>query len=120
MNLEMSFKSMLLHMVTRLFGGTVAMEFIGYFTLHLMYLTMPVRNLDSILHSIHSHFAENKAFGVMKPGHCFTIEPMISEGSWRDITWPDDWTAVTEDGKRSAQFEQTFLGKFSPFKFHDI
>lgn len=45
----------------------------------------------------------------MKPGHCFTIEPMISEGTWRDISWPDDWTAVTEDGKRSAQFEQTFL-----------
>lgn len=24
--------------------------------------------------------AENKAVGIMKPGHCFTIEPMISEG----------------------------------------
>lgn len=45
----------------------------------------------------------------MKPGHCFTIEPMISAGTWRDVSWPDDWTAVTEDGKRSAQFEQTFL-----------
>lgn len=54
---------------------------------------------------------ENKAVGVMKPGHTFTIEPMISEGSWRDVTWPDDWTAAKEDGKRSAQFEQTFLGK---------
>lgn len=55
------------------------------------------------------HYAKNKAFGVMQPGHCFTIEPMISEGTWRDVTWPDDWTAVTEDGKLSAQFEQTFL-----------
>jgi len=45
----------------------------------------------------------------MKPGHCFTIEPMISEGTWRDCLWPDDWTAVTQDGKRSAQFEQTLL-----------
>ena len=45
----------------------------------------------------------------MKPGHCFTIEPMISQGTWRDCTWPDDWTAVTKDGKRSAQFEQTLL-----------
>ena len=26
------------------------------------------------------HYAKNKAVGVMKPGHCFTIEPMISEG----------------------------------------
>jgi hypothetical protein len=24
---------------------------------------------------------ENKAIGVMKPGHTFTIEPMISEGT---------------------------------------
>ncbi|RWS04551.1 hypothetical protein B4U79_04724 [Dinothrombium tinctorium] len=55
------------------------------------------------------HYAKNKAVGVMKAGHCFTIEPMISEGTWRDVLWPDDWTAVTEDGKRSAQFEQTLL-----------
>ncbi|CAG0892463.1 unnamed protein product, partial [Darwinula stevensoni] len=26
------------------------------------------------------HYAKNKAIGVMKPGHVFTIEPMISEG----------------------------------------
>ena len=45
----------------------------------------------------------------MKAGNTFTIEPMISEGTWRDARWPDDWTAVTEDGKRSAQFEQTLL-----------
>ena len=25
------------------------------------------------------------------------------------MTWPDDWTSVTIDGKRSAQFEQTLL-----------
>ena len=29
--------------------------------------------------------AENKAVGVMKPGHTFTIEPMISEGGWSTI-----------------------------------
>lgn len=55
------------------------------------------------------HYAKNKAVGIMKPGHTFTIEPMISEGNWRDVSWPDDWTAVTADGKRSAQFEQTYL-----------
>ena len=27
------------------------------------------------------YFIENKAFGVMKPGHTFTIEPMISQGT---------------------------------------
>lgn len=55
------------------------------------------------------HYAKNKAVGVMKPGHVFTIEPMINQGVWMDTTWPDDWTAVTRDGKRSAQFEQTML-----------
>lgn len=55
------------------------------------------------------HYSNNKAVGVMKAGNTFTIEPMISEGSWRDEQWPDNWTAVTADGKRSAQFEQTLL-----------
>jgi methionyl aminopeptidase len=45
----------------------------------------------------------------MKPGHCFTIEPMINEGTHRDEQWPDGWTAVTKDGRRSAQFEHTIL-----------
>ncbi|XP_055381240.1 methionine aminopeptidase 1 [Condylostylus longicornis] len=55
------------------------------------------------------HYAKNSAVGVMKSGHCFTIEPMISEGTWRNESWPDDWTAVTKDGKWSAQFEHTLL-----------
>ncbi|KRT83730.1 Peptidase, partial [Oryctes borbonicus] len=55
------------------------------------------------------HYAKNRAVGVMKPGHCFTIEPMISVGSWKDEMWPDKWTAVTTDGQWSAQFEHTLL-----------
>ncbi|KAK4476509.1 hypothetical protein RD792_015665 [Penstemon davidsonii] len=49
------------------------------------------------------------AIGVMKAGQTFTIEPMINSGIWRDRMWPDGWTAVTADGKRSAQFEHTLL-----------
>jgi len=45
----------------------------------------------------------------MKPGHVFTIEPMINEGVWKDHTWADGWTSVTADAKRSAQFEHTLL-----------
>lgn len=45
----------------------------------------------------------------MQRGHSFTIEPMINAGNYKDVTWPDSWTAVTTDGKRSAQFEQTLL-----------
>eukprot|EP00389_Voromonas_pontica_P004879 GDKH01007260.1.p1 GENE.GDKH01007260.1~~GDKH01007260.1.p1 ORF type:complete len:390 (-),score=100.93 GDKH01007260.1:164-1333(-) len=55
------------------------------------------------------HYARNKAVGEMKAGHAFTIEPMINIGTSRDQTWPDNWTAVTADGARSAQFEHTLL-----------
>ena len=55
------------------------------------------------------HYANNKAVGIMQEGHVFTIEPMINLGSYRDKLWPDDWTAVTVDGKRSAQFEHTLV-----------
>ncbi|XP_065157627.1 methionine aminopeptidase 1 isoform X2 [Atheta coriaria] len=55
------------------------------------------------------HYAKNRAIGVMKAGHSFTIEPMISMGTWKDESWPDKWTAVTADGQWSAQFEQTLL-----------
>ncbi|KAF8326347.1 peptidase M24, structural domain-containing protein [Cantharellus anzutake] len=56
------------------------------------------------------HYAKNKAVGQMKEGMCFTIEPMINLGNRHDAEhWPDDWTAVTVDGNRSAQFEETLL-----------
>lgn len=56
------------------------------------------------------HYAKNRAVGAMRPGMCFTIEPMINLGSsWDLIHWPDGWTATTADGKRSAQFEETLL-----------
>lgn len=55
------------------------------------------------------HYRRNKAIGVMKPGHVFTIEPMINLGVWQDVTWPDGWTSTTADGKRSAQFEHTVV-----------
>lgn len=55
------------------------------------------------------HYHKNKAKGIMKPGHVFTVEPMINLGTSGDKTWDDNWTAVTRDGKRSAQFEHTVL-----------
>jgi methionyl aminopeptidase len=55
------------------------------------------------------HYKNNKAVGSMKAGHIFTIEPMINKGNWKDVTWLDNWTAVTADGLRSAQFEHTIL-----------
>ena len=40
-------------------------------------------------------------------GMVFTIEPMINEKSWKCKILKDNWTAVTSDGKLSAQFEHT-------------
>ena len=45
----------------------------------------------------------------LRPGMTFTIEPMINIGSWEVEMLDDDWTAVTEDGSLSAQFEHTVL-----------
>mmetsp|Transcript_7853 Transcript_7853/g.7433 ORF Transcript_7853/g.7433 Transcript_7853/m.7433 type:complete len:413 (-) Transcript_7853:180-1418(-) len=55
------------------------------------------------------HYHKNKAKGIIKPGHVFTVEPMINLGNYADTTWDDNWSAVTSDGKRSAQFEHTLL-----------
>ena len=55
------------------------------------------------------HYFSPRASTIMEPGMTFTIEPMITMGSYRFTIWPDDWTAVTTDGLRTAQFEHTVL-----------
>jgi methionyl aminopeptidase len=55
------------------------------------------------------HYYDERASTIMRPGMTFTIEPMITLGSWQHRMWNDDWTAVTTDGKRTAQFEHTIL-----------
>jgi methionyl aminopeptidase len=39
----------------------------------------------------------------------FTIEPMLALGTYNWQLWDDDWTVVTADRKRSAQFEHTIV-----------
>ena len=55
------------------------------------------------------HYDEPRAVTVLEPGMTFTIEPMITMGSWRERIWPDGWTAVTADGLRTAQYEHTLV-----------
>ena len=55
------------------------------------------------------HYARNKAAGTMRPGMTFTIEPMLTIGKTNDKMWRDGWTAVTADGKWTAQCEHTLL-----------
>lgn len=45
----------------------------------------------------------------LKPGMTFTIEPMINLGVPDVEILDDEWTAVTADGRLSAQFEHTIL-----------
>jgi methionyl aminopeptidase len=58
------------------------------------------------------HYAKNKAVGECKPGMTFTIEPMIALGKYRDVTWPDNWTSTTIDGKMTAQFGMSLASAF--------
>ncbi len=46
---------------------------------------------------------------LIEPGMVFTIEPMLNLGTPDWVMWDDDWTVVTADGRRSAQFEHTLL-----------
>ena len=71
---------------------------------------------DFVGHGVHRTFhAEPQIphYGVrgkgkkIRPGMVFTIEPMINEGSHEVDLLEDQWTAVTTDGKLSAQFEHT-------------
>jgi methionyl aminopeptidase len=55
------------------------------------------------------HYYDPRSSKVMQPGMVFTIEPMIAMGAWQHRLWDDGWTAVTVDGRRTAQFEHTLL-----------
>eukprot|EP00039_Didymoeca_costata_P004604 m.74708 g.74708 ORF g.74708 m.74708 type:complete len:353 (-) comp12475_c0_seq2:1178-2236(-) len=46
---------------------------------------------------------------IMQPGMAFTIEPAICEIDGSIEVLPDQWTVVTKDGGRCAQFEHTLL-----------
>jgi len=43
----------------------------------------------------------------LKEGMCFTIEPMINQGTKYCKTLKDGWTVETKDGRNSAQWEHT-------------
>jgi methionyl aminopeptidase len=55
------------------------------------------------------HYDDPAALLEMVPGMTFTIEPMLTLGTIEYDVWPDGWTAVTKDSKRTAQFEHTVL-----------
>jgi methionyl aminopeptidase len=55
------------------------------------------------------HYDDPRYDTVMEPGMTFTIEPMITLGTYDYEIWDDGWTVVTRDRKFTAQFEHTIL-----------
>ncbi|MGO9297851.1 MAG: type I methionyl aminopeptidase [Streptosporangiaceae bacterium] len=82
----------------RRFGYGVVRDFTGH-------------GIGTTFHSglIVPHFDDPSATLVLEPGMTFTIEPMLTLGTIDYDVWPDGWTAVTRDRKRTAQFEHTIL-----------
>ena len=55
------------------------------------------------------HYHDRRATTVLEEAMTFTIEPMLTLGSPQVAMWDDGWTAVTLDGRRTAQFEHTLV-----------
>lgn len=55
------------------------------------------------------HYYDRRADRLLDAGMSFTIEPMLTLGGHELYVWDDHWTAVTADGRRTAQFEHTLL-----------
>lgn len=46
---------------------------------------------------------------LIEPGMVFTVEPMLTLGTYDWDLWEDGWTVTTKDKSLSAQFEHTIL-----------
>jgi len=55
------------------------------------------------------HYGKKGTGVELVPGMTFTIEPMVNVGTYKCKVLKDHWTAVTIDGKPSAQFEHTVV-----------
>jgi methionyl aminopeptidase len=53
------------------------------------------------------HYGKPRKGIQLKEGMCFTIEPMINQGTKYCKTLKDGWTVETKDGRNSAQWEHT-------------
>lgn len=79
-------------------GLSVVREFIGHGTGPEFHSALAI-----------PHYFDRRATTEFELGMSFTIEPMLNLGGRELYLWDDDWTAVTEDGCRSAQFEHTII-----------
>lgn len=55
------------------------------------------------------HYDDPSLDVIMETGMTFTIEPMLTLGTYDYDIWDDTWTVTTKDKRRTAQFEHTIL-----------
>ena len=55
------------------------------------------------------HYDEPRMATVLEAGMTFTVEPMLTLGSYDWYAWDDDWTILTKDGSFAAQWEHTVV-----------
>lgn len=55
------------------------------------------------------HYDDPRHDTILETGMTFTIEPMLTLGTYEYDMWADDWTVVTADLSRTAQFEHTLV-----------
>jgi methionyl aminopeptidase len=82
----------------RRFGYGVVRDFTGH-------------GIGTTFHSglVVPHYDDPDNDVIMEPGMTFTIEPMLTLGTIDYDILGDNWTVMTKDGKRTAQFEHTIL-----------
>ncbi|WP_329458164.1 type I methionyl aminopeptidase [Streptomyces sp. NBC_01497] len=80
------------------FGYGVVRDFTGH-------------GINTAFHSglVVPHYDSPHATTVIREGMTFTIEPMLTLGSYEHDMWDDGWTVVTKDRGRTAQFEHTLV-----------
>jgi methionyl aminopeptidase len=80
------------------FGYGVVRDFTGH-------------GINTAFHSglVVPHYDSPHATTVIREGMTFTIEPMLTLGSYEHDMWDDGWTVVTKDRRRTAQFEHTLV-----------
>jgi methionyl aminopeptidase len=80
------------------FGYGVVRDFTGH-------------GINTAFHSglVVPHYDSPHATTVIREGMTFTIEPMLTLGTYEHDMWDDGWTVVTKDRRRTAQFEHTLV-----------
>ena len=82
----------------RRFGYGVIADYTGHGVHSTFHSGLVIPHVDDPLHDT-----------LIEPGMTFTIEPMIALGGSEWVMWDDDWTVLTADGSRVAQFEHSLV-----------